>query len=66
LQKSFFYETSMINKSQTRMNKFANATPQSHEGAVQSSIKWAGNPSMQRIEPVEIGLRGSAMEKQIA
>jgi len=59
------YETSMINKSQTSMNTFANATPRSPEGAAQRSIKWACNPSMQRIEPVEIGLRGSAMGKEI-
>lgn len=39
------------------MNKFANATPRSPEGAAQRSIMRAGNPSM--------GLRGSAKAKQI-
>jgi len=47
----------MIKKSQTSMNKFANATPRSPEGAAQRSMKWAGNPFR--------GLRGSAMEKEI-
>jgi len=47
----------MIRKTQTSMNKFANATPRSPEGAAQRSIKWAGKPFR--------GLRGSAMEKEI-
>jgi hypothetical protein len=38
------------------MNKFANATPRSPEGAAQRSMKWAGNPFR--------GFRGSAKEKK--
>jgi len=56
LNKIYNYETFMINKTQTSMNKFANATPHSPEGAAQRSIKWAGNTFR--------GLRGSAMGKE--